>query len=401
MALALTAQAATIEVNPGDDLDAEIESAQGGDIIRISPGTYGPINLSNIRHSSSDYVLIENAGTGAVIVRNESISGGSALEMNNCSYFVFSNIRFEGGMWGMFIYQSDHLIFSSCEITATGQEGIHIFDGSSYVDILGCRIWDTGHFNSQWGECIYLGSASNKSWWPDYTHHIWIENSEMYECGNSEGVNMKGEVDASTVRNCRIHDLAPGTASQYNEGAVSLETTTAPDITRRDNFVENCEIYNIQSGRFPRGIAFFGIGNTIRNNTIRDCASIGLYGNSYENRGFTTYLYNNTISGCNPDVQIAGELNVSESDRANPYSPQSWYGSVHIRNERNIGSGHGTLSSGAGVGLSIQFPTLSNQGQTFDHLPAVFLILKRSDGAFRYFTMQGKNIDGEFLSPQR
>ncbi|MBD3393412.1 MAG: hypothetical protein GF418_14875 [Chitinivibrionales bacterium] len=326
--LAVASEAATIVVRPGDNLDAAAESAQGGDVVSVEPGTYGPVSITNRKHSESSYVLITKSGTGTVTVKAPAITTGAALFMEECSYFVFDGIRFEGGMWGMRIRLSDHMIFDAIEVTATGQEGVHFENAVSYIDMLNCTIWNTGNYRPKWGECIYLGSAANKSWWPDYTHHIWIEDCELSECGNGEAVDFKGEVDASTLRSCVIHDIAPGTNEQYNEGAVVLQAIEVDGLSRRDNFVENCEVYNVSGGRFNRGIVFMGAGNTIRNNTIRDCADAGIFGNTWKDKGQTTYVFNNTIAACNPNENIPAEMAVSRTDRENPYAPQSWHTAV-------------------------------------------------------------------------
>ncbi|MBD3391356.1 MAG: hypothetical protein GF418_04845 [Chitinivibrionales bacterium] len=330
LVLLTAAHSGTITVSPGDDLDAKIESAQGGDVVLISPGTYGPVSITNKQHSASSYVLVKKNGAGTVTAKAPAITTGSALFMENCSYYVFEDTRFEGGMWGMRIRLSDHMIFKSIEVTATGQEGVHFENAVSYIDMLDCKIWDTGNYNAKWGECIYLGSAANKAWWPDYTHHIWMEDCDLSDCGNGEAVDFKGEVDASTLRNSVIYDIAPGTSDQHNEGAIVLQAIEVSGLERRDNFVEGCEVYNVSGGRFNRGITFMGAGNTIRNNTIYNCAAEGLAGNTWKDAGKTTYVYNNTITNCNPNTDIPGSMTVSNEDNDNPYSPQSWYDAVSV-----------------------------------------------------------------------
>ena len=334
--LNLAAEAEIIKVNPGEDLNAIINSAKGGDTVLIKPGTYAKVSLLDKKFSEQKPLIVRTDGTGTVIVKGDTISRGSSLEINKCSYIVFEGLTFTNSMWGIYVKGSSHIILKNNEIYYTGQEGSHIGRSSRYVDIIGNKIYNTGHYNSKWAEGIYVGSGSygGNNTFPDNCEYIWIEDNHIYETGNAEGINIKGESFHVTVRNNRIHNIHPGTSVQHNEAAITVEGTENSTNNnyrlseKRDVWIENNSIRNVSDGYsdWNNGIMFFGTGVYILNNTIHNCANRGIYGNNWQNMGLKNYVYGNTISNCNTSMVIHPELKVSESDPGeNPHSPQKWY----------------------------------------------------------------------------
>jgi parallel beta-helix repeat protein len=327
-------QAEIIVVNPDDDLHAIINNTEGGDTILVKPGTYTNVILSNKKYSEKKPLVVRAYGSGTVIVSGDTITRGSSLEINNCSYMVVDGLTFINAMWGIYVKRSDHIILRNNEIYNTGQEGSHIGRSSRYIDILGNTIHNTGQFRSKWAEGIYIGSGSySRNNFPDNCEYIWIEGNHIYETGNAEGINIKGESFHVTVRNNEIHDIHPGTSVQHNEAGITVEgagnsTENEYRLTvKRDVWVENNTIWNVSDGYadWNNGIMFFGTGVYILNNTIYNCADIGLYGNNWKNLGLQNYVYGNSISHCGMGMYLHPEVKVSESDPGkNPHSSQKW-----------------------------------------------------------------------------
>ncbi len=329
-------QAGIITVNKGEDLNAIINSAQGGDTVVIKPGTFNKVNLSNKNFSKKKPLIIRSSGTETVIVKGDTISKGSAVELSNCSYISFEGISFTNAMWGIYVKNSEHILIRNNKVYYTGQEGCHIGRSSKYVDVIGNTIHHTGRFNSKWGEGIYVGSGSygGRNNFPDNCEHVWIEGNQIYETGNAEGINVKGECFHVTVRNNKIHDIHPGTSVQYNQAGITVEGSENSIKNgyrvseKRDVWVENNTIENVSGGHadWNNGIMFFGTGVYILNNTIKNCINKGIYGNDWKNLGLQNFVYGNTISDCGTIMYIHPELKVTESDPGkNPHSPQKWY----------------------------------------------------------------------------
>jgi uncharacterized protein YjdB len=328
--------AKTIAVHSGDNLDSKIESANGGDVVILSPGTYGPINLEDRNYAYSSPLVIKSDGTGMVTIQKTE-STGNTVEFNNCSYIALEGVVIDNGLRGLYIKNSDHIIIKNNEIKNPGQEGIHIGQNSTYIDVIGNYIHDTGLTNSQWGEGVYVGTGSYSNvTFPDNCENIWIENNEIHDCGNGEGINIKAEAFRVTIKDNTIYSIAPGTNTQYNQAAITLEGASNSIANKyrltesRDWWVENNEIYNITGGYsdWNNGIMFGGSGCYLLNNIIHDCDNNGIYGNSYATLDLPVYIYNNTISSNGTDMFVSGDIiDVYYTDPGiNPNAPQTWYG---------------------------------------------------------------------------
>ena len=329
-----TGYAGKINVSPGDDLNKVLNSAKRGDTIYISAGEYDRISLTDLHFSELQPLVIIGHPEGNVIVKGNEISKGSALEVTNCSYIIIEGLKFTNAMWGTYIKSSHHIVFRNNEIYETGQEGIHVGRSSRHIDILSNHIHHTGKYNPKWGEGIYIGSGSHAgNSFPDNCEYIWIEGNHIHETGRSEGINIKAECFHVTVRNNYIHDIYPGTESQYNQAAITVEggenslKNNYRVSEKREIWIENNTIENVTNGfsDWSNGIMFFGTGVYILNNNISKCDDRGIYGNSWKDMGHENYVFGNIIDKCRISLQLHPELNIHESDPGkNPLQPQKW-----------------------------------------------------------------------------
>ena len=329
------AQAGIIVVNPGEDLNAKMNNAIGGDTILIKSGTYDKVSMSDKIFSELNPLIVRADGSGTVIIKGDTIRKGSALEINNCSFIVFEGLTFTNVMWGIYVKSSSNIVLLNNEIYDTGQEGCHLGRSSKYVDVIGNKIHNTGKFNSKWAEGVYVGSGSyGRSNFPDNCEYIWIEGNHIYETGNAEAINIKAESFHVTVRNNKIHYIRPGTSEQYNQAAITVEggensiKNNYRLSEKRDVWVENNNIENVSGGYsdWNNGIMFFGTGVYILNNSINNCSDKGIYGNSWKNLDHQNYVYGNTITNCVTGMYLHPDLKINESEPGkNPHSPQKWY----------------------------------------------------------------------------
>ncbi|GHC03600.1 right-handed parallel beta-helix repeat-containing protein [Cerasicoccus arenae] len=315
--------AATTYVHPGDDLGAILNSANPGDTVMVYPGEYGRVVLADKNGTETDPIIIRSMG-GATIKSYEPYE--NALWLKNCDYIVFDVFTFTGGMRGAIVVDCDHIIFKNCTFTGVGQEGIHILS-SHYVDVRGGKIYNTGLLNPQWGEGVYAGSGSAY----DLCSHIWVEGVEIYNTGNGEAVDYKPGVSHSTIRGCVIHDIAPGTSTQSNEGAIvvngydtSVYVLPAPQYI----WIENNLVYNISGGLTGknRGIVFFGSGVYVKSNIVHDCDDEGILGSNWNNAGFTNWSYANWCYDNDPNsnYQYGNVVNLTDPG-LNSQTRQVWF----------------------------------------------------------------------------
>ncbi|WP_108804716.1 right-handed parallel beta-helix repeat-containing protein [Aquimarina sp. Aq107] len=367
----LTAQ---IVVKNGDNLENVIKNARGGQTIIIESGTYDGLRLDQLKFSRSEPLIVK-AKEGNNVIVDAKRNDNRALYLTNSSYLVFEGIKFKGSKFeGILIEESDHIIITNCEIYDSGQAGIKVALRSKYVDILDTKIHDTGTNgagNRRYGEGIYVGRGGghNSSNWPDNTEYVWIEDCEIYKCGAGEAIDIKGETFNNTIKDNYIHDITLRDADfpQANEGAISLghfakfNGNIHKENTRRNNWVEGNTVVKTRDGANARisGIYSAGLGNAIKNNTVRDVRTTrggnsnpgyGILLNDFGNAKMHVYRYGNTISDVDEEYRVSGNILRNEDPGNNPHSKQTWYNA-------------GDSTDGEDDIISVTAPSQVNQGQ--------------------------------------
>ncbi|HVU22896.1 MAG TPA: right-handed parallel beta-helix repeat-containing protein [Opitutus sp.] len=321
------APAAVIPVADGDNLQAKIDAAQGGDVLLLATGTYHGFKFAD-RHFTAEAPLVVKAAPGAhPVIHGASYDEDHLAEISRSSYVVLDGLELTGGNRPIYCQDVDHFIFINLTIHDTGQEAIHIRGTSRYVDVRDCRLFDTGHKHSQWSEGVYIGQGSGPF---ENTEHVWIEGNDIHRTGNSEGINIKPRSYHVTIRGNKVHDIAPGTDTQYNESAISCE---AADLAFKpgvdpDIWIEGNEIFRVAYGRWANGIQPTTMGPRVVRNRIHDCQQYGIEFNDYLSGPgmFTTILWQNVIEDCRDGAFNATELPHEFKDPGpNPNQPQAWY----------------------------------------------------------------------------
>jgi len=320
--------AAEIEVNPGDNLQNVINNAQGGDIIVVNGGSYaGTIHVQNRSFTQANPLIIKSGNGTPHITGTGAYNSGTTFRITNCSYLVLDGFKISNSLYGIYVTLSDHIIIKNCEVTNTGQEGIHARHNVEYLDILNCEIHHTGRRTDHegWGEGIYIGGSSTDP----ISSYIYIANNEIYECGFGEGINIKpSEAEKVTIKNNHLHDIHPGKTtepnSQWNGGAISTDqhaTGIDRQIWIEENLIEN--IYNGQVSN--TGIMVQQNGSRVINNTIINCTDRGIWFNDYDST-HPCWNYGNTFTNNGVEVYISPNAQVNTSNPGlSPYAAQSWY----------------------------------------------------------------------------
>jgi hypothetical protein len=322
--------ARVIRVVNGDNLQAKIDAAVGGDVLLLESGTYGGFHMYQRRFTAARPLVIK-ASLGAKPLLLGSKYQGSLAAMSGCSYVVLDGLTMENSNHPVYCLSVDHVVFVNLEIHNSGQEMIHIRSTSRYVDIRNCKIYDSGHNRPQWSEGIYVGVGQPPN---EPCEYVWIEGNDIHDTANSEGINIKSACYHITIRGNKIHDMQPGTATQHNEGAISCE---GADLAFRpgedpDVWIEDNEVYNVRLGRWANGIKSSTMGPRVINNRIHHCEQFGIFFNDYGNGpgAFTTWMFNNKISDCAAgDIQGTNLLTKLADPGINPNKPQTWYQSAN------------------------------------------------------------------------
>jgi hypothetical protein len=320
----------TATVSSISELHDAIANAADGAVIWVNPGTYTCVTIENLMFTRAAPLIIRKNPDEAGTVTFDAGGCYFNTRVSSSSYVALDGITVDGGGAGVWIEASHHVILRDLTVQNPGQEGIRLRRNSSHVDILGCHVFDTGRTNEQYGECVYVGTGGGEDF-PDQTEHVWIEHSEFHHCGASEGVNVKSEAFHVTVRNNDIHHITPGTPSQYNQSALTVEGAGRPENHRpedpRDVWIEDNDISNVTFGQWASGMMVGGTGVNVLRNTVTSYEEWGIYVNGFGNLGLPVHVYDNQVDDSGQgDYSFAPEVDVQETDPGpNPNTPQNWY----------------------------------------------------------------------------
>jgi len=164
----------------------QTNAASPGDTLLFEPGEHDRIDVDDVMSTEcAPLVLASLDPADPALIKNTTNPGWEALGVEGSEYVVIEDLIVEGGLSGIRVARSDHVIILRTEIRYTGHSGLSVNSNSHYVDFVGNTIHDTGQSEPKWGEGIYLGTAASKD--PnDITTHIWMEDNEIYQTGGGQ-----------------------------------------------------------------------------------------------------------------------------------------------------------------------------------------------------------------------
>ncbi|MEM6789786.1 MAG: right-handed parallel beta-helix repeat-containing protein [Myxococcota bacterium] len=123
----------------------QIAAAQPGDVLLFEPGEHDRIDLDDITSSACDpLVLVSLDPDDPALIGNTTNPGWDTIGIERSSYVVVENLIVEGGITGIRVEGSDHVIVLRNEIRESNHSGFNVRDRSQYVDFIGNLIHHTG-----------------------------------------------------------------------------------------------------------------------------------------------------------------------------------------------------------------------------------------------------------------
>jgi hypothetical protein len=256
VALCSPAQAATRNVDTTEQLQAALASVQAGDEIVLTAGktfqyTNGAIDtayfFSSANGTATSPITIRSASaTNPATIRGNDVSSKILLRITG-DYWVVKDLKFTNGQKGLVFDNSNYSKAINCEITAVGMEAIHVRDGSDHVLIDGCWIYDTGLFNPQFGEGVYIGS--DRSVWTTYNSSVdytVVQNSTIGPNVRAEMFDIKEGTSETIVQNNEIYGKGISAAA-FEDSFIDLKGTRT--------YVRNNSFYQGGEPKIKRAIA--------------------------------------------------------------------------------------------------------------------------------------------------
>jgi parallel beta-helix repeat protein len=154
-------------VSSTEQLTQALAEAKAGDVIALGPGVFrGPVRLEAVGTASAPIVLC-GQGPGVSIVENPTYAGYT-LYLKNARFVVAAGLGVRGGDKAVIVENANDNVLTNLDISGSGQEGIHFWNGSSRNTLSHSTVHDTGKRNAGTGEGIYIGRARDK--WAQHTN---------------------------------------------------------------------------------------------------------------------------------------------------------------------------------------------------------------------------------------
>lgn len=220
------------------EIVAAMGGAVAGDIILIEAGTYisDDFETGNAGTNLLPITIKSKDPNDQAILKGTSLESGHICDINH-EYWIVQDLVMQYGNKGLILDNASYSIVDGITLSNTGQEGIHVINGSSNIQILNCKVTDCGNVKPEYGEAVYVGSDYKK----------WIEEGGAYA----------KECDDVLIQGC---ELGPDVSAEH----VDIKEGTLRTI------VENCVFYGGgMSGENGGGSFIDAKGDSciIRNNT--------------------------------------------------------------------------------------------------------------------------------------
>lgn len=259
----------TISVSTAEELKAALADAAPGDTILLKPGIYecseygtkAAIYYSASEGTQEAPITIKSADAkNPAILRGTDVSKGIVLYITG-DYWNIENIVCSNAQKGIVLDNSDCSVIKNVEVFDTGQEGIHLRDGSSYCEVVGANVHDTG-LVSQYGEAIYIGSAKSTSGYAYDCDYNIVRDCVLGPNTVAEPVDIKEYTTGNIIENCTMY------------GGGMTETDSFIDIKGNETIVRNNVCYSQGNANITDAFQLhcqvegWGINNEIYGNTV-------------------------------------------------------------------------------------------------------------------------------------
>ncbi|KUL29732.1 cellulose binding domain-containing protein [Actinoplanes awajinensis] len=193
-----------VDVSTAVQLTAALAAARPGQTIRMAPGTYNGAFLARTPGTATAPITL--TGPVTAVLTNPESSGtnpgcsvpaagfdpGYGVWLYEAAYWKLSGFTVAGAAKGIMIDASPHVTVDGVYVHDIGDEGVHFRRSSADGVIQNSRIERTGTGQPQYGEGIYLGSATSN--WSCYGNTGGIDASDRVQVlSNVVGPNVAAE----------------------------------------------------------------------------------------------------------------------------------------------------------------------------------------------------------------
>jgi hypothetical protein len=262
--------AATVSVASAKKLQAALDAARAGTVIKLAAGTYvGEFKVSRSGSAGSPIWL---CGPRSAVLTSGTMSSGHALSMSGVKNFVAAGFSINKAFKGVTVISGSRVTITDLAISNIGYEAIHFRNQTVDSSATNNVISRTGMVTAKYGEGIYIGT-SGANWCksngcnPDRTDRILARGNKISSTG-AQPIEAKegttgGRIDSNTVTG----------SSRIEAGAKSLILVKGNGYNVTGNVVTAPRAYGLQT------IADNGWGrkNSFSANTIKQAPITGIW----------------------------------------------------------------------------------------------------------------------------
>jgi MYXO-CTERM domain-containing protein len=291
--LTAPAAAGTVEVSPGDNVEAAIAALQPGDELVVHGGTYSNTDrfgIDVVGTEGSPIVIRAADGEHPVFTRPDAAQ--NLWDIDRAEYVTIRGFELSGGSAGIRIVAARFLTIEDCEIHGTEDVALRANDtGASYeaLHINHNHIHDTGGT----GEGMYLGCNSNAcQMFDSVIERNWVHATNGAAVSQGDGIEIKEGSYGNTIRDNVIHDTGYPCILTY-----STVGNGAANIIER-NVMWHCGDHGIQSAADA----------IIRNNIILGSASNGIAMQPHQagTPSNLVVVHNTVLHAANDAISVSG-----------------------------------------------------------------------------------------------
>jgi hypothetical protein len=284
-------------IDTPEELTAAVAAAQPGDVIELADGEYQFKRRLVASASGTAEAPITLRGSRRAVIRTKNASGDYGLSITG-DHWRIEGLTVAHATKGIVLDGSVGTVIDGVEVFDIGDEGVHFRSCSSDGVLRNSFIHDTGRNSPQYGEGVYVGSATSN--WDKYectdaveaqtdgdnTERVLIEDN-TFEDITAEGADLKEGTDSGTLRR-NVFRRVGGSGKNSADSAVDakgngwvIEANTVLEPMapwdddgeqRPSEFADGFQAHTVEDG--------YGTGNTFRANSVEGAIpgfGVGLY----------------------------------------------------------------------------------------------------------------------------
>jgi nitrous oxidase accessory protein NosD len=273
-----------VEVSTARDLQAALDAARAGQVIRLADGRYEG-NFVASAQAGADAPIRLCGGRGAVLDGGD-VDGDYTLHLSGATHWQVSGLTVTGGQKGVMVDAGSGIRIEGLLVTSMGDEAIHLRTNSSDNAVVGNTIRDTGLRKPKFGEGVYVGSAES-NWCqltdcrPDRSDRNLVEGNDIAGT-TAEAVDIKEGTSDGVLRGNTFDGAAMVEADSWVDvkgNGWTIEgntgTSTSADGFQVHEVVDGWGRDTVFSGNAVGGVPGLAINvagpRAIRNTTTVSC----------------------------------------------------------------------------------------------------------------------------------